>query len=199
MANKMKDLTIVYENYIPDDLIADFAQLAQSTKIEKKEVQSGRWNNFEIAPINDIIIYINQHPVVAGIISNAIWAGVILLWVGISKLSKTILHTGRKYTDRQTKILLKISDNTRGIDIVFEGDVTEPQANDLIDILREFLNSEKVNNAFYDSDNIPEDSKKPEIRLIYNQENKTWEPENFGEKRRKMDELRKQAQRKFRS
>lgn len=195
----MKDLTIVYENYIPDDLIADFAQLAQPTKIEKKEVQTGRWNNFETAPINDIIIYINQHPVVAGIISNAIWAGVILLWVGISKLSKTILHTGRKYTDRQTNILLKISDSTRGIDIVFEGDVTEPQANDLIDILREFLNSEKVNNAFFDSDNIPEDSKKPEIRLIYNQENKTWEPENFGEKRRRMDELRNQAQRKFRS
>tara|TARA_R110002049_G_scaffold284031_1_gene464558 strand:- start:1397 stop:1582 length:186 start_codon:yes stop_codon:yes gene_type:complete len=31
-------------------------------------------------------------------------------------------------------------------------------------------------------------AEKPRIRLIYNKEKQTWEPENFGEYRRKMKE-----------
>jgi len=191
-SDSMKELTIVYQSYIPADLITGFTELVQPLEVEKKEVKSGSWNHWDAANIYDIIIYIHQHPtefivgIAGGIIGNAIWAGIKFLWTGNS-------------AGKQKGISLKISDKTRGIEIVFKGKANEKQFDNIIENLKEFINSEKVNNAFYDSDNIPEDSKKPEIRLIYNQENKTWEPENFGEKRRKMDELRKQAQRKFRS
>jgi hypothetical protein len=197
----MKDLTIVYQSYIPVNLITDFTQVVHPVKVEKKEVKTGAFNHFDAPDINDIIIYIDQHPteVIVGIINNAVWAGIALLLVGISKLPLKFLHSGGKQTDRQKCISLRLSDKIRGIEVVFKGDVNEQQADTLINSLKEFLNSEKVNDAFYNSDNIPENSKKPIIRLIYNKKKKIWEPENLGDKRRKMDELRNQAQRKFRS
>lgn len=200
----MKELTIVYQSYIPANLILEFTQLVQPVKVDTKEVKTGAWNNFDGPEINDIIIYINQHSTefIVGIIGAASWdilkSGIKLLWIGISKLPIKILHSGTQ-TDKQKNISLRLSDTTRGIDVVFEGDVMEQQADTIIESLKEFLSSEKVNDAFYDSDNIPENSKKPVIRLIYNKKKKIWEPENFGEIRRKNDDLRKQIQRKFRS
>lgn len=197
----MKELTIVYQSYIPANLILEFTQMVQPVKVDTEEVESGPWNNFDGPDVNDIIIYINQHSTefIVGIINNAVWAGITLLLVGLSKLPIIILNSVGKQTDKNKNISLRLSDKTRGIEVVFEGDVNEQQADILINSLKEFLNSEKVNDTFYDSDNIPENSKKPIIRLFYDKKKKIWEPEKFGEKRRKMDELRNQAQRKFRS
>lgn len=200
----MKNLKIVYESYIPVDLISDFTHMVQPSKVDKIE-KTGSWNNFETVVINDIIIYIKQHPteiIIGSFVSNAAWeilkSGIKLLWVGISKLPIKILHSGTQ-TNKVKNILLRFSDETRGIDVVFEGEVNEQQADDIIDRLKETISSEKINDIFYDSDNIPVNSKKPVIRLIYNKNKKNWEPENFGEIRRKNDELKKQFQRKFRS
>lgn len=197
----MKELNIEYQSYIPDNLITDFAQLAHPTKIEKNVVKTSRWNNFETTPINDIIIYISQHQTefLVSIMTNAVWAGIVLLWVGISKLSRKLFPHGRQLDDKKTSILIHISDSTRGIDIVFEGDVTKEQADTLIDSVKQFLNSGKVDDFFNNSDYIEEKFNKPVITLKYNQEIGIWEPENFGEKRRRSEELRKQFERKWRS
>jgi len=72
----MKDLKIVYESYIPDDLISDFTHLVQPSKVDKIEKITGPWNNFETAVINDIIIFIKQHPtefIIGSFVSNAAW------------------------------------------------------------------------------------------------------------------------------
>jgi hypothetical protein len=186
----MNELTIVYQSYIPADLITDFTQLVQPVKVDKKEVKIGALNHFDAPEINDIIIYISQHPVVAGIISNAIWAGIILLWVGLSKFPIKYLYSNGKKTDKQKVISLRLYDKTKGIEVFFKGDVNEEQADIIIDSLKEFLSSDKVDDAFYDSDNIPENSKKPVINLVYNKKKKIWEPENFGEKNRQRDEFK---------
>jgi hypothetical protein len=205
----MKEINITYQSYIPSELIADFTELVQPVRVNKKELKKGPWNHFESTVINDVTIWINQLPtefvygsIAGGILGNAAWAilkaALKLLWAGISKLPIKILHAGTQ-TDKRKSILLRFSDKNRGIEIVFEGDVNEQQANSLIDSLIEYLNSEKVNDAFYNSDNIQDNSKIPEIRIIYNWEKGIWEPENFGEKRRKMDELKNWAQRNLRS
>lgn len=191
----MNEVTIVYQSYIPTDLITDFSNLVQPMKIEKEEVKPGPWNHFDAPEINDIVIYISQHSTefIVGIVGAASWdlvkSGIKFLWVGISKLPIKILHA-RKQTDKQKNISLRLSDKTQGIEIVFEGDVTEQQADIIIDTLKDYLCSEKANEAFYISDYIPENAKKPIIRLVYNKETKLWEPVNFGDRRRQMDELR---------
>jgi len=200
----MKELTITYQDYIPDGLIRDFRKLVQSNelqiKVSKKEREhsDGRWNNFETVAVNDIIIYINQHPteLIINFISDSVF---LLIVTGIKQLWVTISKPSVQKIGGEKGIELKIKDVSKSIDVSFSGDVNEKQADLIIEGFVDYLKSKNVNNAFDNPDYVNTKSDKPEIRLIYNQENKTWEPENFGEKRRKMDELRNQAQRKFRS
>jgi hypothetical protein len=105
----MKEINITYQSYIPAELITDFTELVQPIKVRKKEVKSGPWNHFDASTIPDIAIFINQHPtefivgIVGGIIGNAIWAGIILLWVSISKLPIKNFHSGGKQTDKKKR------------------------------------------------------------------------------------------------
>lgn len=200
----MKELTITYQDYIPDELIRDFRKLVQSNelqiKVSKKEREhsDGRWNNFETVAVNDIIIYINQHPteLIINFISDSVFllivTGIKQLWVNISKPSVQKIG-GEK------GIELKIKDVSKSIDVSFSGDVNEKQADLIIKGFVDYLKSKNVNNAFDNPDYVNTKNDKPEIHLIYDKEEDIWEPENFGEQKRKMEELRRHIQRNFKN
>lgn len=200
----MKELTITYQDYIPDELIRDFRKLVQSNelqiKVSKKEREhsDGRWNNFETVAVNDIIVYINQHPteLIINFISDSVFllivTGIKQLWVNISKPSVQKIGRGKG-------IELKIRDVSKSIDVSFSGDVNEKQADLIIESFVDYLKSKNVNNAFDNPDYVNTKSDKPEIHLIYDKEEDIWEPENFGEQKRKMEELRRHMQRNFKN
>jgi len=204
----MKEITISYRDYLPSDLISDFVKLAQEQEVPVKKnkiVSQKRVLNFEGPEIHDLIIFINQHQaeLIVGLIGAAFYDifkyGIRNIWVGISKLVKNRLYSSGKKEKEDKSILFIVSDKTKRIEVVFKGDVSEDQADKILNKLFEYFDSETLNETFSNPDYHPNNEDLPTIRLIFNKDTNTWEPENYGERRRKMDELMKEAQRKFRS
>lgn len=204
----MKEITISYQDYLPSDLITDFIKSLDGLKVPVKEnkIESQkRFYNFEGPEIHDLIVFINQHQteLVVGLFGAAsydiIKYGIRKIWIGISKLIKNRLYSTGKKEKEDKSILFIISDENKRVEIVFKGDVSEDQADKIIDKLFDFITSETLSRSYLNPDFHPKNEDVPTIKLIFNKETDTWEPENFGERRRKMDELMKEARRRFRS
>ncbi len=199
-----EELKIVYQHYVPDELISDFEKLRLDKQLQvdiKKEKEEQKYYNFTGSEISDIVIYIQQHTtelIVGGLLVNLAYdtliGGIKLLWTGLSKLAIKKLQSGGKETDKPKSISVRLIDKDRAVEILLDGDVaTEEQANKIIEESFKFMNSPKLNEAFSNPDFIPNEKAKPRIRLIYNKEKQIWEPENFGEYRRKIAKYEKWA------
>jgi hypothetical protein len=204
MKEKMK---IIYQHYIPDELIADFEKLGVDNQLQveiKKEKEEQKYYNFTGSEIADIVIYVQQHTtelIASGLLVNLAYdtfkGGLKLLWTGISKLAIKKLQSKGKETDKPKSISLRLMDKDRAIEVVLEGDVDDKQADKVIDEAIKFISSEKLNEAFKNPDFIPEQTEKPRIRLRFNKEKQVWEPENFGEYRRQIEAYQKWAEENF--
>jgi len=200
-----EEFKIVYQHYIPEELIADFERTGLNEKLDIElvlEKEEQKYYNFTGSEIADIVIYIQQHTtelIVGGLLVSATYdilkGGVKLLWTGLSKLAVKKLQSGGKETDKPKSISVRLMGKERAVEIVLDGDVNEKQADKIIDESFKYVNSEKINEDFKNPDFIPNNkSEKPRIRLIYNKEKQIWEPENFGEYRRKMEEYQRWAE-----
>jgi hypothetical protein len=204
-----EEMKIVYQHYIPEELIADFEKLGVDHQLQveiKKEKEEQKYYNFTGSEIADIVIYVQQHTtelIVGGLLVNLAYdtfkGGLKLLWTGISKLAIKKLQSKGKETDKLKSISLRLMDKDRAVEVVLEGDVDDKQADKVIDEAIKFISSEKLNEAFKNSDFIPEQTEKPRIRLKFNKELQVWEPENFGEYRRQIEAYQKWAEENFNS
>lgn len=199
-----EELKIVYQHYIPDELISNFEKLGLDKQLKvdiKKEKEEQKYHNFTGSEISDIVIYIQQHTtelIVSGMLVNLAYdmliGGIKLLWTELSKLAIKKLQSGSKEKDKRKSISVRLMDKERAIEIILDGDfATEEQASKIIDESFKFMSSPKLNETFNNPDFIPNEKAKPKIRLIYNMEKQVWEPENFGEYRRIMAEYEKWA------
>lgn len=203
-----EEFKIVYQHYIPEELIADFEKIGLNEKLDIElvsEKEEQKYYNFTGSEIADIVIYIQQHTtelLVGGLLVSTTYdllkGGVKLLWTGLSKLAVKKLQSGGKETDKPKSISVRLMGKERAVEIVLDGDVNEEQADKIIDESFKYVNSEKINEDFMNPDFIPNNkAEKPRIRLIYNKEKQTWEPENFGEYRRKIEEYQRWAEQNF--
>ena len=200
-----EEFKIVFQHYIPEELIADFEKTGLNENLDIElvlEKEEQKFYNFSGSEIADIVIYIQQHTtelLVGGLLVSTTYdilkGGVKLLWTGLSKLAVKKLQSGGKETDKPKSISVRLMGKERAVEIVLDGDVNEEQADKIIDESFKYVNSEKINEDFKNPDFIPNNkAEKPRIRLIYNKEKQTWEPENFGEYRRKMEEYQRWAE-----
>lgn len=199
-----EEIKIIYQHYIPDELIADFEKLGVDNQLQveiKKEKEEQKYYNFTGSEIADIVIYVQQHTtelIASGLLVNLAYdtfkGGLKLLWTGISKLAIKKLQSKGKEIDKPKSISLRLMDKDRAVEVVLEGDVDDKQADKVIDEAIKFINSEKLNDAFKNPDFIPEQTEKPRIRLKFNKEKQVWEPENFGEYRRQIEAYQKWAE-----
>ncbi len=200
-----EEFKIVYQHYIPEELIGDFEKTGLSEKLDIElvlEKEEQKYYNFTGSEIADIVIYIQQHTtelLVGGLLVSATYdilkGGVKLLWTGLSKLAVKKLQSGGKETDKPKSISIRLMGKERAVEIVLDGDVNEEQADKIIDESFKYVNSEKINEDFKNPDFIPNSkAEKPRIRLKYNKKKQIWEPENFGEYRRKMEEYQRWAE-----
>lgn len=202
-----EEMKIIYQHYIPDELIADFEKLGVDNQLQveiKKGKEEQKYYNFTGSEIADIVIYVQQHTtelIASGLLVNLAYdtfkGGLKLLWTGISKLAIKKLQSNGKETDKPKSISLRLMDKDKAIEVVLEGDVDDKQADKVIDEAIKFISSEKLNEAFKNPDFIPEQTKKPRIRLKFNKEKQVWEPENFGEYRRQIEAYQKWAEENF--
>lgn len=193
------EIRIVYQHYVPESLIADLQSIevdrVLNAKIEIKKVDQTRYSNFTGPEISDVIIYIQQHQteiLATGLLLPAAYdlvkTAIIEMWSRLSKLTNKQLRDAGKEVKEPKQITLHLKDKEREVEICFQGDVSSELANRIVDESFKFISSDKAKKAFANPDNIEEQKAKPKIRLLYNKETKSWEPENFGEYRRKMAE-----------
>lgn len=202
-----EEMRIVYQHYIPDELIADFEKLGVGNRLQveiNKEKEEQKYYNFSGSEIADIVIYVQQHTtelIASGLLVNLAYdtfkGGLKFLWTGISKIATKKLQSKGKETGKPKSISLRLMDKYRAIEVVLEGDVDDKQADKVIDEAIKFISSEKLNEAFKNPDFIPAQTEKPRIRLKFNKEKQVWEPENFGEYRRQIEAYQKWAEENF--
>jgi len=202
-----EELKIIYQHYVPDELISEFEKSGLENQLEieiKKKKEEQKYYNFTGSEIPDIIIYLQQHTteLIAGglIVAGAydlLKSSLKLLWTGLTKLAIKKLESSGKQTDKAKSISLRLMDKDRAIEIILEGNINEELADKIIDESFKFINSDKLNEAFNNPDFNPGKMEKPKIRLIYNVEKQIWEPENFGEYKRKFDQYKKWAEQNF--
>lgn len=190
----IEEFKIVYQHYIPDDLISDFKKTGLNEKLDIElvlEKEEQKYYNFTSSEIADIVIYIHQHTtelLVGGLLLSATYdllkAGLTLLWTGLSKLTIKKLKSGDKETFKPKCISVRLVGKERAVEIVLDGDVNEEKADKIIDESFKYINSERINEDFNNPDFIPNNNaEKPRIRLKYNKEKQIWEPEDFGKLR----------------
>lgn len=207
MQNEIK---IVYQHYIPESFISDFRESkidsVLQTKVEIEQIDQTRYSSFNGPEISDIIIYIQQHSteIIAGVFITTLYdtlkASLVTLWSRLSEYSDKQLKDAGKEVNQPKQITLYLKNKNREVEICFKGDVNQEIANNIIGDSFTFINSEKATDAFANPDNIEEPkAARPKIRLLYNKETKSWEPENFGDYRREMEELDKLMKSKFTS
>lgn len=204
-----QELNITFQHYVPEELIESFTQLGIDKQSEikiiaKKEDQE--YHYYSGVEISDIIIYIQQSP--AEVITNGfiipvayelLKNGLKFLWAGLSKISIKKLQSSGKEVNQPKNIYVKIINKDKSVEIILDGDANELQANKIIDESFKFINSEKLDDVFQNPDFIQENMKQKTIRLIYNKETQVWEPENFGNYRRQMEEFEKMVKQNLRN
>lgn len=202
-----EEIKIVYQHYIPDELIADFEKLGLDNQLQleiKKEKEEQKYYNLTGTEIADIVIYIQQHTtelIVGGLLVNLAYdtfkGGLKLLWIGISKLAIKKLQSNGKDADKSKSISLRLMDKDRSVEVVLEGDVDDKQADKAIVEAVKFISSDKLNEAFKNPDFLPANTAKPRIRLKFNKEKQVWEPENFDQYKRQIEAYQKWAEENF--
>jgi hypothetical protein len=196
----MSELTITFESSIPDEVINEFAENLPGhfdITVQKNEPQTyfGRVSHFESAAIEHIFIFLrdNSDAILAGLISNTVFNLVLFsvknLWITTSKPE---VRTETK----PVKIKWRIVDKNQGLEIEFDGNVSAKQADDTVERLKDYLISDRYKADLNTPDYL---NNYNDVHLIYNKDLDIWETENFGEKRRRDNELKDEFRRKFRS
>ncbi|MET0465870.1 MAG: hypothetical protein ABW007_22095 [Chitinophagaceae bacterium] len=202
-----EEMKIVYQHYIPDDLIVEFDKLRVGDHLQveiKTKKAEQKYYNFNGPEIADILIYVEEHTtelIVSGFLVNVAYdmfkSGLKLLWTGISNLAVKKMNANDKQTDKKKSISITLAVKDRAIEVILEGDVEDKQANILIDEAFKFISPESLNEAFNNPDFIEQPTDKPKIRLRFDKEKQVWQPENFGEHRRQVSDFQKWAEKKF--
>jgi hypothetical protein len=205
-----KEIKIVYQHYIPSDLIAQAEQLGfglqPDDKFVKEKQDQTRYSNFTGPEIADIIIYIQQHPtelIAGGLLINFTYDilknSIVFLLTSLSKIATKKLKTDGKQVDNPKRISLRLSNGEKEVEIDFDGEFDKAQADKIIDEAFKFINSDKLSETFSNPAYISNVKAKPKIRLVYNKEKQIWEPENFGNFRKQMEDYEKCINKNLRS
>lgn len=103
-----------------------------------------------------------------------------------------------KTKPREKKISIRYEDaKQRQITIDIEGDHDSALIEEIVEESFEIIRKDKKEEIFQQPDFVDNSQGNEAIVLKYNTEIKVWEPENFGEIRRKMDEYQKWAEYNF--
>jgi len=198
----MKKLLIEYQHYIPETIINEFEKsgIGNEFAVEYVKKEKPRYSNFTGEEIRDIVIFVQQHEtelIVKGLLIKATYdllkAGIKGLWSELKKINDKKAEPSR--SNRCMSIHLQ--DKERTIEIKLDGDFDDKVADTMLDKAIEFIQSNEVEKSFTNPDFIPNGRPQPTINLIYNKEKGTWEPENFGQYRRRMKDIERKAERNF--
>lgn len=184
---------------ITDDIQKDLerANLTVSIVHDKKE-----YFNFTGGPA-DILIYIDNHLteiIIGGLLLPAAYD--TLKYSIKTTWKKLVLHYGKRKSELEEdknhiELNFKLHEN-KTIEFNLSGDIDEKTINNVVDKLFEYLkDKEKHNNDFQNKDYKDRLDLKPRIRMRYNPNTNKWEPTNFAEIKKQLDDLMRRAEEEF--
>lgn len=199
--NNNREINVVYKSYIPDEWVEEFENNIKTAGIQFKKVKDeDKYYSFTGPEFADIIIFIRDNPesiFLAPALYDIIKSGIIGLWKKLKSLNVQKMQSGETET-KQKKISIRYEDaQERGITIIIEGDLDDDLIEDIVEESLEVLKTDKKEVIFQQPDFVDNSQGKKAIELKYNPNTKVWEPENFGEIRRKMDEYQRWAEDNF--
>lgn len=203
-----KEIKIIYKHYIPEQLIEDFTGIINPTDYKIIKIkQDDRYSNAIGGEISDIVIYIKEHRteiIVGGLIIPTTYlmlqSGIVHLWKKIKSLNTKIFQSTNKNIIRGKIISVRYEDVVgRVVKINFNGGIEDEGIENTVEKALEFTQKYSVEEVFSDPDYVIEEHDKITISINYNIEEQCWEFENFGENRRKMEEIKRWGEENFRT
>lgn len=194
--NTKQEINIVYKYYIPEDWLTELGkEFSKHNILLIKEKDQEDYHNFTGPELSDIIIYIKDN-FLSQSLYDVIKASVIILW---KKLRKASPKKHNSQNVKAGKISIRAQDSkNRKIEINIEGDIKDELIKSVVDRSFQYLESDMKEEVFKQPDFVDNSNDEEKIELKYNPESDTWEPENFGELRREMDNLWKLSDEDYR-
>lgn len=199
---KKEKIKIVFQHYIPQELIDDLAKLDLGANtgadLELNKLRKTAYNNFTGSDLSDIIIYIEKHKLETaaeiGIMAgyDLLKAGIKVLWAGLSKLAVKILTAGHPDQNKDKKITLKIIEADKITEVSFDGIADPAESEKIIDKAFAFLNSTQAREAFQQPKYVIKNDKRI-VHLVYNKLTSEYEPVDFEKTRQAIRDMEKWA------
>lgn len=195
------EISVTYKYYIPDDWVKELEDSLATQGIQlKKEKDKEEYYDFTGPELADIILFIRDNPesiFLAPALYDIVKAGLIGLWKTLRTLIVNKIRSGSDSETKGEKISVRYQDSKDRrieIEINIEKNINDDLIEDIIDKSLEVLKSNKKEEIFNQPEYVDNSQGRPRMELKYNPETEKWEPVNFGEIRRKMEEYQRWAE-----
>lgn len=189
---KSPEVYLVYKKTVPSKFFTEFRKdIERSEIILATSIDNEEWLNFTGPELYDVIIYIKNN-----ILSPAIYD---IFKTGVIKLIEKIKGNSKKEINSK-KISIRFEDEKeRNIEINIEGDFKKKEIKSIIEEAFKVFSKDERERLFKDKRYVSETIFNPKIEMKYNWTTKKWEPTNFEEIRKQLDDLLKEAEDRFNS
>lgn len=194
-------VNIIYKYYVPEELIKEFELELQKEGFAVNPVKDEESvNNLEGPELSDIVVFIKDNPYsifLAPALYDVVKFGLGKLWRGILKLNVKKV-TPKSTEPKNKKLSVRYEDaNGKKIRINIEGNIDEESVERAIEKCLNILISDKKKDLFDEPNFVDNSLGIEEVELNYNPDTETWEPVNFGDYRKKSEQLWREALKKF--
>jgi hypothetical protein len=196
----MKDIIVIqYNRNLPNELIDKFKEdLPEFTVFIEKQTDS-EWEYATGSFINDIIIYISDNYtslIVTGLIVRASYDllkhAILELFKGLKKSPKI------KTSDKTKKMSIKCHIGEKTLDFEMETNLNDEIIEKAIDQSFQLLKDHEHEDIIDNMDYLSQEFDFKQVKYLYNPNNNLWEPVNYGEIRKKKQELLNRAYKNLR-
>ena len=134
----------------------------------------------------------------APVVYDLLKTGLAILWKKLKTLNINKLQSGGKSEQKGKRISVRYQDiQERKIEIDIEENLNDDLIEEIIEKSLEVLKPAKNEEFFRQPDFVDNSQGKPRIEFKYNSKTQLWEPVNFGEIRRKIEDYQRWAEKKI--
>ncbi|MFM9909207.1 MAG: hypothetical protein ACKVOW_07660 [Chitinophagaceae bacterium] len=191
----MMQIHTTIKAFVPVSIVNEFRNnLAEKGIKSSVEIDEGEWSNFSGDEIADIIVFIKEHKtelIVAGLLVpityDVLKFAIASMW---KALKKAIFKTEDKEEFQKKHISLRVQDaDGKLVNLEIEGNIPEGQIEVILDKAFRYLDKDKKEDLFTNTDFVNSINNQRSVQLIYNAETDMWEPVNYTELRKQWDDL----------
>ncbi|MDA3883131.1 MAG: hypothetical protein PF481_07585 [Bacteroidales bacterium] len=186
-------INITYQHYIPEEWVNEIEPLFNNEEIQiEKYKNENKYFNCIGSGLSDITIFIIEHPesiFLYPALYDILKITLIVLWKKLKKLNIVRQDSSGKTESKIKTIAVNYEDSqNRKVKITIDSNLNENLISEIIESALNIIKSNKKDEFFNKKEFVSNSENSKKIELFYNKTSKTWEPFNFENYKRKMDE-----------